>query len=339
MAAATDCVLITGSAGMVGSHLIDRYRQSLPKEKIIGTWFKPTIDVRDILDVCNAIECDVTDAGHVYAIINQYRPSKIFHLAAQSYPTVSWEKPIETINTNMNGTINVFEAVKKIRATETDYDPMVVVACSSAEYGLSLTPENTPVKEDTTLLPLHPYGVSKVGQDLLSFQYFQNFGIRCIRVRIFNTTGSRKTNDVTSDFVLRGYKIMKGAENKFRVGTLETRRSITDVRDLVSALVLLSEKGTAGEVYNVSGEKVYQVKELIPLIEKAIGIKLNIETDPALLRPTDEPIIYGDSSRLKNHTGWQQQYSLEQTIDDMLRYLREKGEEGGTRKQEPGVKT
>src|SRR5436853_52746 len=83
--------------------------------------------------------------------------------AAQSYPTVSWQKPVETINTNMNGTVNVFEAVKKIRQQESGYDPMIVVACSSAEYGLSLTPENTPVKEEVPLLPLHPYGVSKVG--------------------------------------------------------------------------------------------------------------------------------------------------------------------------------
>ncbi|MGB3075367.1 MAG: GDP-mannose 4,6-dehydratase, partial [Chitinophagales bacterium] len=125
MSVATDCVMITGSAGMVGSHLIDRYRAQLPKEKIIGTWFKPTIDVNDILSVCNAIECDVTDAEKVFSIINQFRPATIFHLAAQSYPTVSWQKPIETINTNMNGTINVFEAVKKIRLHEPDYAPMV----------------------------------------------------------------------------------------------------------------------------------------------------------------------------------------------------------------------
>src|SRR5215831_15295424 len=93
MAAATESVLITGSAGMVGSHLIDYYIKILPKEKIIGTWFKPTIDVQDILNVCTSIECDVTDTEHVHALINQYRPSKIYHLAAQSYPTVSWLKP------------------------------------------------------------------------------------------------------------------------------------------------------------------------------------------------------------------------------------------------------
>ncbi len=319
--AAYDCVMITGSAGMVGASLIDFYGQSLPKENIIGSWFKPTIDLSDITSKCKAIECDVTDFNLVFSIINQYRPTKVFHLAAQSYPTVSWQKPVETINTNMNGTINVFEAVKKIRETEPAYDPMLVVACSSAEYGLSLTPENTPVKEEVPLLPLHPYGVSKVGQDLLSFQYFQNFQIRCIRVRIFNTTGIRKTNDVTSDFVLRAFQIMNGAENIFRVGNLETKRAITDVRDLVNALVLLSDRGRAGEVYNVSGEKLYQVKELIPLIEKEISMNLNVVADPQLLRPSDEPIIYGDSSKLKRDTGWKQQYLLKETIGDMLRYL------------------
>ncbi len=309
---------------MVGSHLIDHYRRFLPKKQIIGTWFSPTIDVKDIKGICNSRILDVTHTCKVFELINKFRPDKIFHLAAQSLPTVSWQKPIETIEANMNGTVNVFEAVKKIRLHNPDYDPMVVVACSSAEYGASLTPENSPVKEDTPLLPLHPYGVSKVGQDLLSFQYFQNFKIRCIRVRIFNTTGARKTNDVTSDFVKRAFDISNGSENSFRVGNLETRRAITDVRDLVKALVLLSEKGKAGEVYNVSGEKVYQVIEIIPLIEKAINVKLNVEVAQDLLRPSDEPIIYGDSSKLKRDTGWQQQYSLEETISDMLRYLKEK---------------
>ena len=322
MAQAANTVLITGSAGMVGSHLIDHYRKSLPKQSILGTWFKPTIDVNDILNECTAVELDVTDSEKVFELINRHHPAIIYHLAAQSYPTVSWEKPVETIDTNMNGTVNVFESVKKIRATENDYDPMIVVACSSAEYGASLTPENTPVKESAPLLPLHPYGVSKVGQDLLSFQYWENFRIRCIRVRIFNTTGARKTNDVTSDFVSRAFQISRGAENVFRVGNLETKRAITDVRDLVSAMVLLAEKGKPGDVYNVSGDRVYQVKEIIPLIEKALAIKLNVQVDQKLLRPSDEPIIFGDSSKLKNDTGWRQQYSLEETVKDMIEYLK-----------------
>lgn len=324
MAKAANTVLITGSAGMVGSHLIDHYQKILPKQSIIGTWFKPTIDVDDIVAACTAVELDVTDAAKVFQLINQHRPAIIYHLAAQSYPTVSWEKPAETIDINMNGTVHVFEAVKKIRAAEMDYDPMVVVACSSAEYGASLTPENTPVKESAPLLPLHPYGVSKVGQDLLSFQYWENFSIRCIRVRIFNTTGARKTNDVTSDFVSRAFQISHGAENVFRVGNLETKRAITDVRDLVSAMVLLAEKGKPGDVYNVSGERVYQVKEIIPLVEEALGVKLNVQVDQKLLRPSDEPIIFGDSAKLKKDTGWRQQFTLAQTVRDMVEYLKHK---------------
>jgi len=117
---------------------------------------------------------------------------------------------------------------------------------------------------------------------------------------------------------------MNGAENIFRVRNLETKRAITDVRDLVSALVLLGDKGTAGEVYNVSGEKVYQVKELIPIIEKEIGMDLNIVADPELFRPSDEPIIFGDSSKLKMDTGWRQQFPLDETIGEMLRYLKQK---------------
>ncbi|MFI5135057.1 MAG: GDP-mannose 4,6-dehydratase [Chitinophagales bacterium] len=326
MAQHTETILVTGAAGMVGSHLVDYYSQFLPKKNIIGTWFTPTIDVHDLDGKCKSFELDVTEKKNVFKYINKYRPAKIFHLAAQSYPTVSWLKPTKTININMNGTVNVFEAVKKIRKTEHEYDPMIIVACSSAEYGASLTPENAPVKEETPLLPLHPYGVSKVGQDLLSFQYWENFKIRCVRVRIFNTTGARKTNDVTSDFVQRAFEISQGKSTIFRVGNLETKRAITDVRDLVNAMVLLSEKGKLGDVYNVSGEKVYQVKEIIPLIEKSLGIKLNVRVDQKLLRPSDEAIIFGDSSKLKRDTGWQQKFSLEETISNMLRYLKEKNE-------------
>ena len=203
-------------------------------------------------------------------------------------------------------------------------NPVVVVACSSAEYGASLIPENTPVVQDTTLLPLHPYGVSKVAQDLLSFQYWQSDGIRCIRARIFNTTGPRKVNDVTADFTMRAVMLEKGRGEALEVGNLETRRAITDVRDLVSALVLLSEKGRWGEVYNISGETVYRIADLIPMIEAEIGRTLETRVNPKFLRPTVEPIIFGDSSRLKADTGWKQEYDLGTTVKDMIAYWRTK---------------
>ena len=255
MTESTGNILITGTAGMVGSHLLEHFSATTKRESLIGTYHSPTIHLTDILNLCVPVELDVRDAQAVKKIIHEFRPEKIFHLAAQSFPTVSWKKPVETMDINANGTINLFEAIVSLKKNS-DYNPAVVVACSSAEYGASLTPENVPVNENTELLPLHPYGVSKVAQDLLTYQYFKSHGIRGIRARIFNTTGPRKINDAVSDFIQRALDVVNGKSEKLRVGNLNTQRAITDVRDLVSALVLLGEKGTAGEAYNISGDKV-----------------------------------------------------------------------------------
>ncbi len=315
-------VLITGACGMVGSHMVEYYHKNGIKP--IGTFYKPTTNISEIVDKVNFIECDVRYFHGIYGILLDIKPDVIFHLAAQSYPTVSWERPDETIDINVNGTINVFESVKLIKKSFKDYDPVIVVACSSAEYGESLIKTNAPISEDVQLLPLHPYGVSKVAQDLLSFQYYKNDGLKTVRARIFNTTGTRKINDVCSDFTKRAVEIeMANDGNKIlRVGNLNTIRALTDVRDLVEALILLSEKGKYGDVYNISGAKTYKISEIIEIIKNYMNINFEIKIDPALLRKTDEPIIYGDSSKLIRDTGWVQKYTLTQTLHDMIDYWR-----------------
>ena len=319
-------VLVTGAGGMVGSHLVEMLHEQ--GDMVIGTYYKPTTDIREIPQDIRMIECDVRYPSSVERIIMDFMPDKIFHLAAQSYPTVSWDRPYETIDTNINGTIAVFEAVKKVRkAADKNYDPMVVVACSSAEYGETLNKlegDRVYVKETEPLLPLHPYGVSKVGQDLISFQYFMNDHIRCIRARIFNSTGTRKTNDVTSDFTYRAVQALKTGNYEIRVGNLNTKRAIMDQRDLNKALMLLADKGIAGEVYNISSEHVYEMKEIFSIIEKKIGVALTPVVDQSLLRPTDEKIIVGDITKLKRDTGWKQSITIEQTITDMLEYWKNK---------------
>jgi len=312
--------LITGVGGMIGSHLSEYLLQK--KDTVIGTYYNSTINLKELPDNILQMECDVRYFKSVYDIILKYTPDRIFHLAAQSLPTVSLVKAQETFDINCIGTVNVFESIKLIRKQNPNYNPNVIVACSSAEYGASLTPENTPIKEDMQLLPLHPYGVSKVAQDLLAYQYYKSDGLNSIRVRIFNTTGPRKVNDVCSDFTKRVIEIEKGKINKLLIGNISTSRAITDVRDLVIALELLSEKGEAGEVYNVSGEKAYLISDIVEIIKKNTTAKIIIEVDPGLLRPTDEPVIFGDSTKLKNCTGWKQQYSIEKTIADMLDYWR-----------------
>lgn len=321
-------ILVTGAGGMVGSHMVELLHAK--GENVIGTYYKPTTDITELPREIMMIECDVRYAPSVEKIIMEYMPEQIYHLAAQSYPTVSWDRPYETIETNVNGTIAVYEAIKKVRhLKEENYDPMVVVACSSAEYGETLNElegDKIYVKETAELKPLHPYGVSKVGQDLISFQYFMNDHIRCIRARIFNSTGTRKVNDVTSDFTHRAIQAERTGVYELRVGNLNTQRAIMDQRDLVKALILLAEKGIAGEAYNISSEHIYQVKDIIKMIERQIGREFKINVDPTLLRSTDEKIIVGDVAKIKKDTGWTQEIPMEQTIADMLDYWRKNNE-------------
>lgn len=316
--------MVTGAGGMVGSHMVEQlYNRG---DEVIGIWHKTKKNIEQVEVPVRFVQCDLRYGQGIDQLIMDNLPDEIYHLAAQSYPTVSWVSPSETIDVNVCGTIAVFEAIKKARKyIKADYDPMVVVACSSAEYGETLNKlegNEVYVKETAELLPLHPYGVSKVGQDLLSFQYFMNDHIRSIRARIFNSTGTRKVNDVTSDFTKRAVLSERSGDYTLRVGNLDTHRAIMDQRDLVNALMLLAAKGQAGDVYNISSEHVYQMRDIVTMIEDAVGFKFSIEVDPALLWPTDERIIVGDITKLKQATGWSQVIPMKQTIADMLDYWR-----------------
>ncbi|MDI6856041.1 MAG: GDP-mannose 4,6-dehydratase [Candidatus Thermoplasmatota archaeon] len=310
-------VLITGINGFIGSWLAEELLSR--NISVAGTVLhkRKTNNINHIKDRIEIIQCDIRNKNIVEKIIKKVFPDLIFHLAAQSFPTVSWLDPTGTVETNVIGTINIFESVRR-----TKLNPKILVACSSAEYGL-VTPEEVPVKEEHTLLPLHPYGVSKVAQDLLAYQYFKNFDIHTVRARIFNTTGPRKVNDVCSDFASRIAELeVNKKENKMLVGNLNTRRDFTDVRDVVHAFWLLMEHAKPGEVYNICSSKAYLIKDIL---DKLLGYsikEIKIEIDPKKLRPADEPIIMGDNTKLKAQCGWEPKIPIDKTLKDTLNYWR-----------------
>ncbi len=285
-------------------------------DTVLATYFRPTTDLRDSHPKGWVLECDVRDRTKVDTLLEEFRPEKIFHLAAQSYPTVSWDDPWYTIETNVIGTVNIFEGVKKL-----GLNCKILNACSSAEYGY-VTEDEVPVKEDHALKPLQPYGVSKASQEMLGYQYYKNFGIRSIAVRIFNTTGPGKTKDVCSDLTKRLVEISKGinTEKKLRIGNLGTKRAITDVRDVIRAFDLALERATVGETYNLSGQKVYEVREIVDFLRGLVSFNFEVWQDPDLLRPSDEPIIYGCSQKFQSDTGWSAVIPLKETLGDMLDY-------------------
>jgi GDP-4-dehydro-6-deoxy-D-mannose reductase len=305
-------VLITGAGGFIGEYLARHCSDAGCtvlgldlRSPANGAWEGPFE------------RCDVRDAARVSEIIGVFRPQQIYHLAAQSYPTVSMIYPFDTMETNAGGTINVFEGVRAA-----GINPVVVVACSSAEYGM-VDAADLPVREEHPLRPLHPYGVSKVAQDLLASQYYANYGIPTVRIRIFNTTGPGKRDDVCSDFTKRAVEIDMGIRpSPMIVGNLVTRRAIIDVRDMVRGLWLAAERGASGEVYNVGSNHIYSGAELIEAIRCHIALPFTLEEDPALLRKCDEPVIAGDVTKFQRCTGWDAKIGLTQTIKDMLEWWR-----------------
>jgi GDP-4-dehydro-6-deoxy-D-mannose reductase len=304
--------MITGAAGFIGGFLAKHCTDA--GSQVLG------IDIVEPQDGWSAGEfklCDVRNSARVSELISKFRPQRIFHLAAQSQPVVSLKRPLETIDTNVGGTVSLFESLRT-----TGVMPVVVVACSSAEYG-PVAECDLPIQEDHLLNPLHPYGVSKVAQDLLAAQYFANYAIPTIRIRIFKTTGPGKLDEVCSDLTKRAVEIELGIRPpSMPVGNLENRRSIVDVRDLVQALWSSADHCKFGEVYNLGGDDVYSVQEVIEAIRSQVIFRFEVEQRGELMRSCDESVTAGDNAKFRSRCSWEPRIRVATTLHDMLEWWR-----------------
>ncbi|MBQ7503631.1 GDP-mannose 4,6-dehydratase [bacterium] len=312
-------VLITGITGFVGSHLAE-YCLSLGA-KVYGTyrWRSPLTNIEDIKDKVNLIDCDLTDAYAVHKAIETAQPERIFHLAAQSFVPTSWRAPQDTLYNNIISELNLFEAIKGSQMR-------IQIAGSSEEYGM-VYPEETPIKETNPLRPLSPYGVSKVSQDMLAYQYNRSYNLYVIRTRAFNHTGPRRGEVfVTSNFAKQIASIEKGLQPPVvKVGNLEAKRDYTDVRDIVRAYWLtLDGACTPGDVYNICSGNCWTIRKVLDTLLSLSKVEVKVETDPERLRPSDVPILQGDNHKFHHATGWQPEIALEKTLEDLLNYWRER---------------
>ncbi len=315
-------VLITGINGFVGSHLAE-YILSNNFGEIYGLIRNKDVEKENISSILNKIhmkECDINDAYSVKQVIEDVEPDILFHLAAQSYVPSSWSSPVETMQTNVIGSMNIFEAVRNSKL-----DTIIQIAGSSEEYGMVYEKE-VPITEDNPLRPLSPYGVSKVAMDLLGYQYHQSYGLKIIRTRAFNHTGPRRGEVfVTSNWAKQIAMIeAKKQEPIIRVGALDPIRDFTDVRDMVRAYWLATQKGKFGEVYNICSGKGILMKDLLNLLLSLSKIKPKIEKDPARMRPSDVKILLGSCKKFNKETGWKAEIPFEKTMEDLLNYWREK---------------
>ena len=314
-------ILITGVTGFVGSHLAEFFLAKGNVELFgIERWRSRTENVDHIKARLNFTECDIRDASSVKKAVQKIKPDQIYHLAAQSFVPASWSAPAETLTTNIVGQLNILEAVR-----EMGINPAILIAGSSEEYGL-VHPDELPIKETNPLRPLSPYAVSKVGQDLLGYQYFMSYKLHVIRTRAFNHTGPRRGEVFFCSTIAKQIvEIEKGLkEPVIEVGNLEAQRDFTDVRDVIRGYFLALEKGKPGEAYNICSGKAYKMRDVLDMFLGLTKVKIKERQDPKRMRPSDVPILLGDHSLFSKTTGWEPEIPFEKTLKDLLDFWRNK---------------
>ncbi|MCC6613611.1 MAG: GDP-mannose 4,6-dehydratase [Anaerolineae bacterium] len=306
-------ILVTGATGFVGRHLIRHLHEHNPDDRLYGT-IKPDSDDATQLPGLTTREVDLRDRDQVMDLLDTTRPDHIYHLAAQAAVGVSFSDPWDTLETNIRSQLNLFEA-----CLAHNLRPRVLVI-SSGEIYANANREDRPTDETFLPQPTSPYSVSKVTQEALGMQYFYSRQIPVVIVRPFNQIGpGQRLGFVAPDFASQIARIEAGEQPPImRVGNLEARRDFTDVRDVVRALRLLMAHGEPGELYNVASGVARPIQQVLDILLGLSQTPIEVEPDPARMRPSRVPLVWGDASKLRALTGWQPNIPFEQSLREIL---------------------
>ena len=326
--------LITGITGMVGSHLCDFLLANTDWDIFgIYRWRSPLDNVQHLLarankkDRLDFIDGDLNDYVSLQHAVEISRPDYVFHLAAQSYPTVSFTSPIHTLDTNILGTARLLEALRRA----VDIDPVIHVCASSEVFG-RVPREQLPIHEERSFHPASPYAISKVGTDLLGRFHAEAYGQKIMTTRMFTHTGPRR-GDVFSESTFA--KQIAMIENDMipavvKTGNLNSLRTWSDVRDAVRAYyMLVTINPIPGEYYNIGGTFSCTVGEMLDyLLSLSTKKNIRVETEQSRLRVLDADLQVPDTTKFKKHTGWEPEIPFEKTMQDLLDYWRKRVKAG-----------
>ena len=317
-------ILITGINGFVGGHLAEFLYKKDNDSELLGIDLN-TADFHgrfhEKIKKLKLVNLDLTDSDKVEEIIKEFKPEQVYHLAAQASVSQSWKNPIETFKINVFGGVNILESIRKYYAI-----CKFLSVCTAEEYEI-MKNNGGAITEESKISPSNPYAISKAAIDFFSTTYFSAYKIPVFVSRSFNHIGPGQSDRfVCSDFAKQIAEIEKGSrEPKIYVGNLAAYRDFLDVRDVIKAYYYIINKGKAGEVYNICSGKKQKISDMLDILVSLSTIKnIEIKTDSQKLRPIDNEVVYGDNSKLKKHTGWSQDFTIEQALKDTLEYWRQK---------------
>ena len=311
-------IFITGATGFAGSHLL---QQLLEAGHEIFALSHPATSHQGLPDhpAITPIMGDLLDLEGMKTAVAQAKPDVVYHLAGQAYPGRSWNNSARTLAINTGGTANVLEAAVNYGR------PRVVIVTSAEIYGI-LAPEEMPITEDSRPQPRHPYGVSKWAAGEMVRVFWERYQLPVVEARPFNHIGPRQAlGFVVPDFASQMAAIKLGQQDKkMMVGNLNAQRDFTDVRDVVGAYQLLAEKGKPGEAYLICSGQPVSIHYLLVALIELIGFDVHVDYDPARMRPSDTPCLYGSFAKIRRDTGWEPQIHLRDSLRDALNEWLEK---------------
>lgn len=314
-------VLITGIGGFVGNHLVNHLKSLSNPPEIHGTVFREN-DSHPLEKIVSLHTLDLRDEQAAFDLIDTIRPDQIYHLAAQAFVPRSFTHPWETLENNIKSQLNILEACKKL-----ELKPHILVISSAEVYG-RVKPDQIPLNEQTKFNPNSPYGVSKIAQEMLGFQYTQAYGIPVMCARPFNHIGTGQREDfVAPAFAMQIARIEAGLQEPvMKVGDLSAKRDFTDVRDIVRAYYDILSKGKTGISYTVASGKSYPIQQLLDTLIglSTVASSIQVQPDQKRMRPSAVPILQGSYKLLHQDTGWQPEITFEQTLADILNECRER---------------
>ena len=279
----------------------------------VGTWLAAHLRAEGD-EVCSVDhEVDVTDADAVRAAVIDAAPDAVYHLAAFTHVGKSWSDPGAVLHVNAFGTLRVLEA-----ASACPTPPRVLLVSSAEVYG-AVDEADLPVSEQAPLMPVTPYAASKVAAEYLGLQAHLARGLPVVRVRPFNHVGpGQGPGFVVPSLAERIVGAQRTGTTSVGIGNLSARRDLTDVRDVVRAYRLLVEHGEPGQVYNVCSGRALSIRAVAERMLEIADARLELVTDPTLVRPVDVPVVCGDPTRLKQTTAWSPEIDLDRTLADVL---------------------
>ena len=307
-------ILVTGASGFAGSHLVEHLAAS-GADVVAWRHRRPAPQLLVDARVTWA-DVEMDDAAAVTRAIGQAQPGGVIHCAGAAHVGHSWDHTESTFAANVRATHHLLEALRRsgVRAR-------VVIPSSAMVYKAA----DRPLTEDDPLVPASPYGVSKLAQEMLGLRAASD-GLSVVVARAFNHVGPRQDPSfAAASFARQIAEIERGHRSpEIVVGNLESRRDLTDVRDTVRAYHLMLSSGHDGSVYNVCSGRAIAIRELLGRMVGRARMPVEVRVDAALYRPNDLPMLLGDPTRARRELGWTPTIPLDQTIDDLLDYWRQR---------------